>query len=257
MNQQWSYYGRRIVTCTVSLAVMMLIIACSVPVAPTSPTVAPTINTTVTPTLNATVTPAIVATVAIISAHGIENGGEVALVAPGDGLDRQDYIIAEQAGSPNPQTLIIFVTATAKFDQVKQLSAGMTVQITAEVHPADTPEATSSTAEAIKNNPGAINDELEASQISPPNSSDPNGGIVTYQGKTTQDVSADNMLHFNVGPNLSYDFAIDPKILSTAQSIKRDSFVRVSVEFKNSQGERCSHSATGCTGTVESVESVG
>ena len=241
MNQQWSYYGQRIVTCTVSLAVMMLIIACSV-------------TGTTTP---ATVTPTIVATVAIMKAHGIENGSEVALVFPGDDGDRHDYIIAELAGSSNPQTLIIFVTETANFVQVKQLSAGMTVQLTAEVHPATTSEATSSTAEAIKNNPGAINDELEATQISLPDSNDPNGGVVTYQGQTTQDASADNMLHFNVGSALSYDFAIDPKILSTAQSIKRDSFVRVSVEFKNSQGERCSHSATGCIGTVESVESVG
>lgn len=238
MNQQWSYYSQRIVTCTVSLAVMMLIIACR-----------STVNNTpaFTPTIKATVT--------VIAASGIgEHGTYVTFVAPHTDADRIDYIIAEQAGSPNPQTLIIFVTETANFVQVKQLSAGMTVQLTAEVHPANTSEAISSTTKAIMNNPGAINDELEATQISPPDSSDPNGGIVTYQGKTTQDVRTDNMLHFNVGPNLSYDFAIDPKVLSTAQSFKSGQVVSVSVVFRNSQGERCSYSDTGCTGTVESAE---
>jgi hypothetical protein len=177
----------------------------------------------------------------------------VSFVAPHNDGDRKWVIIAEVAYSPDPQKLIIFVPATAEFNQVKQLTAGMTVQITAEVHPADTSEAISSTVETGKNNPGAINDELEATQISPPNSSDHNGGIVTYQGQTTQDVSIDNMLHFNVGQNLSYDFAIDLKVLSTAQSFKSDQFVNVSVVFTNSQGERCSYSDTGCTGTVESV----
>ena len=238
MNQQWSYHGRRIVTCTVSLAVMMLIIACRSTITTPTPTFTPTIKATVT----------------IIKAHGVSENGEVmALVAPGDGLDRGDYFIAELANSGNPQTLIIFVTKTANFVQVKQLSAGMTVQLTPEVHPADTSEAISSAADASKNNPGAINDNLEATQISLPDSNDPNGSIVTYQGQTTEDVSTDNMLHFNVGPNLSYDFAIDPKVLSTAQSFKSGQFVSVSVEFRNSQGNGCGYSDTGCTGTVESV----
>jgi len=239
MNQQWSCYIQRLVTVTVNLAVMMLLMACGSGYS-SRPTVASG--------------PTIEATVMVITARGItDKGDKVSFVAPHNDGDRKEFIIANLADFYKPQTLIIFVTAITDFVQVTQVTAGMTVHLTAEVHLADTSESVSSTAETSKNNPGAINDELEATQISPPNSNDPNGGVVIYRGQTTQDVSADKRLHFKVGPNLSYDFAIDPKVLSTSQSFKSGQFVNVSVVFTNSQGERCSYSDTGCTGTVESA----